>query len=96
MRAAGVGKGSGSPPSGKALVLLGSAPSPAMGLAGQQAASSGPTTNFKEIGKVSLKHIYEIAKIKKTDDHLKHIGLEQIASSVLGTCRNIGIRVVGR
>lgn len=57
-------------------------------------ASAGPTTGFKEIGKVSLKHVYEIAKIKKEDAHLKHVGLEQLARSVLGTCRNIGIRVI--
>ena len=53
-----------------------------------------PTVGFKEIGTVSLKHIYEIAKIKKSDDHMKHLGLEELAKSVLGTCRNIGIRVI--
>ncbi|KAH9853777.1 mitochondrial ribosomal protein L11 [Lenzites betulinus] len=46
------------------------------------------------VGTVSLKHIYEIAKIKATDEHLKHLRLEAIASTVIGTARTIGIQVV--
>jgi large subunit ribosomal protein L11 len=44
-------------------------------------------------GSVSLKHVYEIARIKATDDHLKHLQLEAIASSVVGVARTLGIRV---
>jgi large subunit ribosomal protein L11 len=88
MKAAGVDKGSGTPPAGKALIMLGNAPNP---VAGETAL---PTSAFKEIGQVSLKHVYEIAKIKKQDEHLKHVELEELARSVLGTCRNIGIRVL--
>jgi len=89
MQAAGISKGSGTPPAGKALILLGNAPNPAT-----PADVNIPTTAFKEIGTVSLKHVYEIAKIKKKDDHLKHVGLEELARSILGTSRNIGIRVI--
>ncbi|CAD6579228.1 MAG: hypothetical protein CYPHOPRED_000826 [Cyphobasidiales sp. Tagirdzhanova-0007] len=89
MKAAGVEKGSGTPPSGKALIMLGNAPNPALP---QDVHVS--TTGFKEIGTISLKHIYEISKIKKGDDHMKHIGLEELAKSIMGTCKNIGIRVV--
>ncbi|KDQ14787.1 hypothetical protein BOTBODRAFT_187781 [Botryobasidium botryosum FD-172 SS1] len=46
------------------------------------------------IGTVTLKHIYEIAKIKATDEHLKHLRLESIASTVVGTARTLGIKVV--
>ncbi|KAH9943064.1 mitochondrial ribosomal protein L11 [Epithele typhae] len=46
------------------------------------------------VGTVSLKHVYEIAKIKATDAHLKHLRLEAIASTVIGTARTIGIQVV--
>lgn len=89
MQAAGVDKGAGDPPAGKALILLGNAPNPAL-----PGGDPGiPTVGFKEIGSVTLKHIYEIAKIKKQDEHLKHIPLESLARSVLGTSRNIGIRV---
>jgi large subunit ribosomal protein L11 len=45
-------------------------------------------------GSVSLKHVYEIAKIKAKDDHLKHLQLEAIANSVVGVARTLGIRVV--
>jgi len=45
-------------------------------------------------GTISLKHVYEIAKIKATDEHLKHLRLEAIASTVVGTARSLGIQVV--
>ncbi|EGO01779.1 hypothetical protein SERLA73DRAFT_177276 [Serpula lacrymans var. lacrymans S7.3] len=45
-------------------------------------------------GTVSLKHVYEIAKIKARDEHLKHLKLESIASTVIGTARTLGVQVV--
>ena|ERR1700754_797309 len=45
-------------------------------------------------GSLSLKHVYEIARIKATDDHLKHLKLEAIANSVVGAARTLGIRIV--
>ncbi|GAA96673.1 uncharacterized protein L969DRAFT_90602 [Mixia osmundae IAM 14324] len=47
-----------------------------------------------QVGQVTLKHIYEIARIKSTDDHLKHVPIQSLATSVLGSCRSMGIRVV--
>jgi large subunit ribosomal protein L11 len=95
MQAAGVAKGSGAPPAGKGLIqhVLGNAPNPALP-SDVPIPSGTPTTGFKEIGSVSLKHIYEIAKIKQQDDHMRHIPLEKLAGSILGTCRNTGIRVL--
>ena len=46
------------------------------------------------VGTVSLKHVYEIAKIKATDAHLKHLGLERISRGIVGTARTLGIQVV--
>ena len=46
------------------------------------------------VGTVSLKHIYEIAKVKQTDEHLKHLRLEAIASSVVATAKTLGVQVV--
>ncbi|EMD40571.1 hypothetical protein CERSUDRAFT_44854 [Gelatoporia subvermispora B] len=46
------------------------------------------------VGTVSLKHIYEIAKIKQTDEHMKHLRLEGIARSVVGSARTLGLQVV--
>lgn len=45
-------------------------------------------------GTISLKHVYEIAKIKATDEHLKHLKLESIASTIIGSARSLGIQVV--
>ncbi|KAF8520107.1 mitochondrial 54S ribosomal protein YmL19 [Gautieria morchelliformis] len=45
-------------------------------------------------GTVSLKHIYEIAKVKQTDEHLKHLPLESITRMILGSSRSLGLRVV--
>lgn len=45
------------------------------------------------VGSVSLKHVYEIAKIKAADDHLRHLKLEAIANSVVGVARTLGIQV---
>jgi large subunit ribosomal protein L11 len=46
------------------------------------------------IGTISLKHVYEIAKIKSTDEHMKIIPLESIARMILGSARSLGIQVV--
>ena len=46
------------------------------------------------VGTISLKHVYEIAKIKATDDHLRHLPLESIAKTVVGTARTMGIQVI--
>ncbi|KAG9317205.1 hypothetical protein JVU11DRAFT_1398 [Chiua virens] len=55
----------------------------------------GPARPGHEIlGTISLKHVYEIAKIKARDEHLKHLKLESIASTVIGTARTLGLQVV--
>ena len=45
-------------------------------------------------GTISLKHVYEIAKIKATDQRLKHLRLEAIASTIIGTAKTLGVQVV--
>ncbi len=45
------------------------------------------------VGAVSLKHIYEIAKIKQTDKHLAHLPLESLCRSIAQTARSCGIEV---
>ncbi len=45
-------------------------------------------------GTISLKHVYEIAKIKQTDEHMRHLPLESIARTVVGTARTLAIEVV--
>ena len=47
----------------------------------------------KTAGAVSLKHVYEIAKIKQSDPGNQYISLESICRSVIGTARSMGIVV---
>ncbi|KAJ5496796.1 Ribosomal protein L11 bacterial-type [Penicillium fimorum] len=45
-------------------------------------------------GKVSLKHVYEIAKIKQTEPRLSGLSLEGLCKSVMSQAKSIGIQVV--
>jgi large subunit ribosomal protein L11 len=58
------------------------------------AEKGSPTPNTKFVGKLSLKHIYEIAKIKKADSQHANIELENIVKSILGVAKSVGIEVV--
>jgi large subunit ribosomal protein L11 len=46
------------------------------------------------VGTISLKHVYEIAKIKATDEHMKHLPLESIARMVVGSARSLGVQII--
>lgn len=46
------------------------------------------------VGTINLKHVYEIAKIKATDEHMKHLPLESIARMVVGSARTLGLQVI--
>lgn len=48
----------------------------------------------KLVGKISLKHVWEVAKIKSRDEKLKALELESICKSVVGTARTLGLEVV--
>jgi large subunit ribosomal protein L11 len=50
--------------------------------------------SHETVGTISLKHVFEIAKIKATDEHLKHLRLEAIASTIVGSARTLGVQVV--
>ena len=45
-------------------------------------------------GKVTLKHIYEIAKTKSEDPAFIGVPLESICKTVIGTARSLGIEVI--
>jgi large subunit ribosomal protein L11 len=59
--------------------------------AGLQSGSSRP--GHEAAGVVTLKHIYEIAKIKQTDPDCQYLELEAISKSIMGTARSMGIGV---
>jgi large subunit ribosomal protein L11 len=47
----------------------------------------------ESIGSVSLKHIYEIAKIKKSEQRLSGLSLEKICRSVIAQAKSMGVTV---
>ena len=49
----------------------------------------------EQIGSVTLAQVYEIAKIKKSDPALAHIGLDKLSASVVGTARSMGVTTEG-
>lgn len=57
---------------------------------GKGAASPGK----EAVGYVTVKEVFEIAKIKQQDEHMKATPLDSIAKSVVGTARTMGLDVV--
>ena len=43
---------------------------------------------------VTVKHIYEIAKVKQSDPYCQFLPLESICKSIIGTANSMGIKVV--
>ena len=48
----------------------------------------------ESIGQVSLKHIYEIAKIKQSELRLSGLSLDALSKSVIASAKSTGITVV--
>ncbi|MCJ1391810.1 hypothetical protein MMC18_004677 [Xylographa bjoerkii] len=48
----------------------------------------------ESVGEVSLKHIYDIAKIKQSELRLSGLSLEALSRSVVASARSTGITVV--
>ncbi|CAB3402672.1 unnamed protein product [Caenorhabditis bovis] len=53
----------------------------------------GKSTKDEIVGKLSVKHLYEIARVKSRDKALVGVPLEQICQNLVKTCRTIGIAV---
>jgi large subunit ribosomal protein L11 len=48
----------------------------------------------ESVGEVSLKHIYDIAKIKQSELRLSGLSLEGLCKSVIAQARSMGVTVV--
>ena len=57
--------------------------------------SGSGRAGHESLGTISLKHIYEIAAIKQTDPLRQFISLESHCKEIIGTCRSMGVRVLG-
>ncbi|KAL3689811.1 hypothetical protein R1sor_016120 [Riccia sorocarpa] len=55
--------------------------------------SGGGKAGHEVAGVVTVKHIYEIAKIKQQDPECQYMELEAISKSIMGTARSMGIDV---
>ncbi|XP_076945142.1 large ribosomal subunit protein uL11m-like [Bidens hawaiensis] len=42
---------------------------------------------------ITLKHVYEIAKVKQGDPNCQYMSLEAICKSIIGTAKSMGIKV---
>ncbi|XP_075653027.1 uncharacterized protein LOC142623485 [Castanea sativa] len=60
--------------------------------AGIESGSSRPS--HVVASSVTLKHVYEIAKIKQSDPYCQYMSLESISKSIIGTANSMGIKVV--
>lgn len=58
--------------------------------AGIEKGTSQPGKEY--VGEISIKKIYEIAKIKQLD--MSHVSLESVCSQICSSANNIGLRVV--
>ncbi|GAB7347452.1 hypothetical protein MBLNU459_g4368t1 [Dothideomycetes sp. NU459] len=70
----------------------------AAGLAGAGKASGGTATNgnagLGAVGSVSLKHVFEIARIKHAEPRLSGLSLKAVAKSVVAQAGSMGVIVV--
>ncbi|VFQ85651.1 unnamed protein product [Cuscuta campestris] len=59
--------------------------------AGVESGSSRP--GHVTASTITLKHVYEIAKIKQSDPYCQYMSLESISKSIIGTANSMGIKV---
>ncbi|KAK9474738.1 mitochondrial 54S ribosomal protein uL11m [Dipodascopsis tothii] len=62
--------------------------------AGQEKGAAQYSKGDAPIGQISMKHAYEIAKIKHQDTRLAGLSLEGIVKSVVATAKTVGVEVV--
>ena len=53
-----------------------------------------PRTGHEIAGKVHVKQIYEIAKLKQQDKHMNSIELEKLCRMIMGSAKTMGFEVV--
>ncbi|OEL25741.1 hypothetical protein BAE44_0013240, partial [Dichanthelium oligosanthes] len=60
--------------------------------AGIETASS--RLGHSSVSSLTLCHVYEIAKLKQPDPFCKHMSLEVLCKSIIGTANSMGIEIV--
>lgn len=59
-----------------------------------QSCRLSPVLGHTSAGTVTLKHIYEIAKVKSLDPTFRNTPLESVCKTVIGSARSMGIKLV--
>ncbi|KAI8799471.1 mitochondrial ribosomal protein L11 [Cladochytrium replicatum] len=101
------GKASPSPPIGPALVqvikvnadksykyTISSPPTSYLILRAAGIEKGAAKPGSETVGMLSLKHVYELAKIKHGDPTMQHMPLRSVAAEILGQARSIGVKIV--
>jgi len=52
------------------------------------------TTGQEVAGKITLRHVYEIARIKSTDPCFENVPMERICKGIIGSAHTCGLEVV--
>jgi large subunit ribosomal protein L11 len=60
--------------------------------AGIETTSGRPGHNM--VSSLTLRHVYEIAKLKQADPFCKHTSIETLCKSIIGTANSMGIEIV--
>ncbi|KAE8352627.1 ribosomal protein L11, N-terminal domain-containing protein [Aspergillus coremiiformis] len=47
----------------------------------------------RKIGRLSMKHVYEIAKIKHSETRLSGLGMEGLCKSIMAQAKSLGIKI---
>jgi len=53
-------------------------------------------TDHEVAGKITIKHVYEIAKIKQQDPPMRFMPLQDICKQIIGCAQTCGIQVVSK
>jgi len=59
---------------------------------GKMKGTNNPGSDW--VGTISLKHVYEIARIKQTELRLSGLSLEGLTRSVVAQAKTVGVRIL--
>ncbi|KAH0427844.1 hypothetical protein CcaCcLH18_09460 [Colletotrichum camelliae] len=75
-------------------LLLNAAEVPIVPVGNKKKRKGASNPGKETVGTLSLKHVYEIAKIKQSETRLSGLSLESLCRSIIYQCRSIGLNVV--
>lgn len=46
------------------------------------------------VKKIDIKKVYELARIKKEDEHLKNLNIDSLCKMIIGTLKSMGVEII--